>query len=312
MSIFHPRGLKEYNHKIVNDVDSLTENGSWNVGGNVVDLRLDELNHITRKASLSFDINNTSNTGFIENFTMRSVNIEDYMNDGAVFVWLNFPIPTEIVSVKLTLGSNTSNLATDLYYATVNQPHDNNSFVVNWNLLKYMLNDVTSVGNPNPKDIKYIRLDFTTTGQAIANCNLNSIMARKGEVYEMSYNSSFCFVDATTGAWKQYTTANSDFIAAEEDTYQILMLESALVVQKNIYGNNAGSMADVTSIETELAKKYKEYKRQHKAEMIEPQQYTNQIGRQYYGYGERYMGRHRHRPDGWFLQDGGDDGYDNH
>lgn len=305
MDINRPKGLHKYQHIVLNYVNSLTENGSWNVGGNVVNLRLDELNHITKKASLSFDINDSSSSGFIENFTMTPVDIYDYLNTGATFSWLNIPIPQEMVAVKLIMGSNQSDLSTDYYYASVNQPHDNNEFITGWNLLKYMLNNLSSVGNPNPKAIGYLRLEFTTTGKAIPACNMDAIVARKGHVYEMIYNSSYCLIDPQTRAWKKLTTKNSDEFPFEEDTYQLIMLETALVVQKDLYANSMGAQSDVTDIENELVKKYAEYKKQHKAEFIEPNQYTNVMGRQTYGYPYGESGRHCSRPDGWFQ--GGND-----
>lgn len=319
ISINHPRGIKNCNHITINDVDSLTKNGTWNVGGNVVNLRLDELNHITRKASLSFDINDSATSGFITCMGMHSVDISDYLNRGAAFSWLSLSIPKEMISVRLTLGSNPNDLTTDLYYATVNQPHDNNSFTTLWNLLKYMLNNLNTVGTPNPKDLTYMRFDFETTGKAIPGCRINSVMARKGEVYEMAYNSSWCFIDAITGAWKQVTTDGDDYMPFEEDTYQIFMLEVTLIVQQSVYGNNDAPKADTTDIENELngtfyrgklvkEGRYAIYKRQHKAEFIEPEQYTNQMGRQYYG--GPYQGRrdHHSRPEGWFGTGSSNDG----
>lgn len=306
MSIYRPKGLHKYQHIVINECDSLTENGTWNVGGNVVNLRLDELNHITKKASLAFDINNSSTSGFIENFTQKAVDINDYMNIGALFLWLSISQPTKLTSVKFIFGSNTTDLTTDYFYSTVNQPHDNNEFVDAWNLLKYMLNSLTSVGNPNPKSISYIRVEFTTTGDEIPNCNLDSIVARKGYVYEMSYNSSYCLIDSTTRAWKKYYEKNSDQFPFEEDTYQILMLETALVVQKNLFANNLGAASDVTAIADELKTKYADYKKDHKAQFIEPEQATNIMGRQTYGNNSgQYTRDHHHREDGWYNQGGG-------
>lgn len=276
--INHPRGLRECQHLVVNNVDSLTSNGSWNVGGNVVNLRLDELNHITGRASLSFDINDSDSAGFIENFTMNPIDMSDYLNVGACFTWLSLPIPENMIAVKLTLGSNTSDLTTDIYTSTVNQPHDNNAFVDMWNLLKYMLNNLNSTGNPNPKNIGYIRFDFTTTGQPIPGCNIDNVVIRKGVVYEMVYNSAFCLIDARTKAWKQRTTANSDILPLEEDTYQILMLETALVVQKELYANNFGAQTDVSEIQSDLVQAYQMYRLNHTDESIEPDEYTYVLG----------------------------------
>ncbi len=283
--IYHPRGLKQCQHLVLNDVNSLSENGSWNVGGNITNLRLDRLNHITGKASLAFDIGNTSTTGFIENFTMRAVDIHEYLNTGAAFLWLSFPIPIAVISVQLTMGSDSANLNTDIYTSTVNQPHDNNQFITGWNLLKYMLNNLNSVGNPNPKAITYIRFDITTDGiQAIPNCNVDNLVARKGVVYYMLYNSQYCIIDPLTGAWKQRTNNPSDQLPLEEDTYSILMLETALAVQAEIYANNFGASTDITDLKQQLFDKYSQYKLLHTDETLELTESSYTLGTMYDGY----------------------------
>lgn len=264
--INHPRGLRECQHLLVNDANSLNQNGTWNTGGNIVNLQLDQLNHITGCASLSFDINDSSNTGFIENFSMKAIDMSDYLNVGACFAWLSFPIPQNVTSIKITLGSS----LTDVYTATVNQPHDNNAFTVGWNLLKYMLNKLSYSGNPNPKNITYIRLDINTNSQPIPGCNLDNVVIRKGVVYEIVYDSAYCLIDPISGTWKQWTTANSDILPFEEDTYQIYMLETTLAAQKELYGNNFGASTDVTDVQTDLAAAYFQYKLNHTDESIEP------------------------------------------
>lgn len=291
MRIFEPTGLTKDQHLLVHDADSLTDNGTWNVGGNLVNLRLDYLNYLTGSASLKFDLNNSGTTGFLENFTMDPVDLYDFLNTGAVFTWLNITAFREMTSVRITMGSNLGNLNTDLYRFTVNQPHDNNQFTDGWNLLKFAFQDIQTVGTPNPRAIAYLRFDFTTTGQAILGCNMDNVIARRGKVYEMVYNSRFCIIDATTYAWKQFGSATTDILPLEEDTYQILMLETALVIQKEAYGNNAGAKADVNDIGNELAIKYAEYKKKHKAEIIIEEQNTNRFGRFNYGYYGGYNNR---------------------
>lgn len=275
--------------QVINNCDSLSDNGIWNIGGNVVDLKLDELNHVIGHASLNFDINNSSTTGFIENFTMTPVDLSTFLQRGATFAWLNVPLPKELLSVKLILGSNVGNLLTDLYQSTVNQPHDNNAFTDGWNLLKYMMNNLTITGTPNPAAIAYIRFDFTTTGQPIPNMHLDNIVTRMGRVYEMTYNSSYMFMDAFTGVWKKVPTANSDLIVAEEDTYELLMKESTLAAQQELYGSAYGAQSDVQNVAQELVGLYKTFKREHKSEMILPQDTERVYGNIYDGYSDSTM-----------------------
>ena len=282
--LYHPKGLKECQHFTINETNSLNNNGTWNVGGNIGNLRLDELNHITKRASIKFDINDSSTTGFINNLTMTPVDISDYFAKGAEFTWLNLPIPKEVIAVKLTMGSDNTNLTTDYYWNTVNQPHDNNQFITGWNLLRYMLADLNSEGNPNPKAISWIQIDFSTTGQAIPNCNIDSFVVRKGVVYWYLYNSQYCIIDSVSGAWKQKTTSNSDILPLEEDTYQILMLETALVEQEYLYANNFGAETDVTAIKSKLNTAYQKYYLNHTDEMMVPEEYSYVGGNMYDGY----------------------------
>lgn len=284
IDMYHPTGLRQCQHLLINDANSLSDNGFWNVGGNVVNLQLDKLNFVTGKGSLRFDINDSSTSGFIENFSFTPVNIYDYLQVGATFTWLDLPIPAEMLSVKLTLGSNTTDLSTDLYQCTVNQPHDNNIFSTGWNLLKFMLDNLTQVGYPNPRAIGYVRFDFETTGQPIPACHLDNVVVRKGVVYEMSYNSRWCIIDAPTQAWKKIATSNSDQLPFEEDTYQIFMLECAMAASKELYANNFGAASDIDDIKAELALAYKEYMQDHKIEIIEPMQHQNLYGRNAFGY----------------------------
>ncbi len=293
MKIFNPRKLEHNQHLLINDVNSLTSNGTWNTGGNLVNLKEDKLNYISGKGSLSFDFNNSGTTGFIENFTMESVDLSDYIATGSVFTWFNISNFLDIISVRIELGSS----ETDWYEYSVNQPSDNNQFVNSWNLLRFSLEGMSQTGTPNPKAINRVKIEFTTTGETMSNCNIDNIIARKGLVYAVSYNSPFCFMSSQTLAWKQFATSNTDLIPLEEDGYQILMLETAKTILKETYGNNDRGNNDITNIETDLKAAYKEYNRNHKAENIEPYQSTYIFGDMYSGYSDDSLADNHHGSD---------------
>ncbi len=268
---------------LIHNCDSLSDNGTWNVGGNVVNLVLDELVHVIGTGSLKFDINGSSTSGYLENFTLESFSLGDFLQRGAAFAWLDLPLPREMLAVKLTLGSNTANLTTDLYTSTVNQPHDSNEFTTGWNLLKFMLNNLTVVGTPNPNDLLYVRLDFTTTGEPIPNCHLDNIVARKGRVYEVKYNSSYCLLDSISKAWKKIATANGDFIVAEEDTYNLILWETTLAAQKELYGSGQAAKSDVAAVEAEMSAAYAKYTMEHPSEALLDEDSDHVFGNMYDG-----------------------------
>jgi len=289
VSVNHPRGIHHERREKIHNCDSLTDNGTWNVGGNVVNLRVDELNHVQGKASLKFDINNSSTTGFLENFTLESFDLEHFLQKGAVFSWLSVPLPRELISVKLSMGSDSSDLTTDYYHSAVNQPHDSNEFTTGWNLLKYMLNSISSVGTPNPKALTWVRLEFTTTGSPIDNCNLDQIISRTGAVYEVTYNSSYILQDALTKAWKKRATSDSDIIVAEEDSYRCLMLEVTLAAQEEIYGNSIGAKSDVMDVKQKLDEAYQSFLMEHKSEAILEMDSQHVFGNYLDGYSDNPM-----------------------
>jgi hypothetical protein len=288
LEIYRPYDLYdlEEQYVVIHDCESLSTNGTWNTGGNVVNFKLDELNRIVGTGCFSFDINNSSTTGYLENTTLTAFDLNDFLQKGASFAWLDLPIPKEMISVKLTMGST---YGVDYYYSTVNQPHDNNVFTTGWNLLKYMLNNLTSVGTPNPKNLTYVRIDFTTTGNAIPNCHIDNILVRSGEVYEVSYNSTYMLMDANTRAWKQIATDNSDIIVAEEDSYRCFMLECTVAAQKELYGSGIAAQSDISDAAADLIEAYQEYKREHKSEALLAEESSHVFGNIYDGYSDDIM-----------------------
>src|SRR2546428_154104 len=140
---------------------------------------------------------------------------------------------------------------------------------------------LTSVGNPNPRAISYVRLDFTTTGQSMAACNIDNIIARRGVAYQIIYQSAYCFVDALSLEFKQRATTNTDFISLEEAAYEILMLETAAVILQEAYGNSNRAVDDVTKLDAQIKEKYIYYIKNHKQDAIDPFQTAYIFGDMY-------------------------------
>ena len=104
-SIQNPTGLHSRN-QMIHNCDSLDNNGIWNVGGNLVNLTEDKLNYIEGRGSFKFDFNNSGSTGWIENSTMKTVDLYDFLQVGAIFNSLSISIPKNIISVRLRLYSS--------------------------------------------------------------------------------------------------------------------------------------------------------------------------------------------------------------
>lgn len=264
------------------EMNSITQDGTWLTFGNVTNLQTDNLTYISGSGSLRFDINNSGNIGGIENFTLTPFDIQDFLNVGKIFSWLDVPNLKQIQTVTLDLFSDLS----DYYSITVNSPHDTNEFQLEWNLLGFNLDSSTMnvIGTPNPKAINHIRVTFVTNGTLNMNSvRMDNIVARKGHVYGIQYVSNQIFVDAVSGLAKNRPTLDSDLIRLEYDTYQVYRGYCAAILADELVSNNT----DIAKIASKRDRAISIYKNKHKEEFIDETQTMRRFGVEY-GYYNRF------------------------
>lgn len=263
-SIHAPTGLRP-REMMIHTMDSLSDNGTFTVGGNIGNLVIDHLDRTQGKGSFSFDINNSSNSGFIETMDMEPFKLSSFLNKGALFERFFTALPKEITSISLSVFSS----PTDYYRFTVNGPHNNSTgFLDGWNQLKFKI--LPYAGNPNPDALIGFKLEITTTGNTAGLCRFDQLIARDGDVYEITFESRYCIIDPATGQWIQRATQGTDELVFEDDSYEVFVLEVALALQKELYSNGAIAKADVSSTKADLEEAYAEYQMKHKSEVVEP------------------------------------------
>jgi len=275
----------------IHKMESITENGTWNVFGNVVNLTTDNLTYVAGNGSLRMDINTSSNTGGIDNFTLTPVDITEYFTVGKVFTWVYVPNLNQIQTITLDLFSAVG----DYYSITVNSPHDTNQFQLGWNLVGFPLDTrfMTTNGTPNPANINQIKITFVTNGTLLMeSVRLDNLVLRKGAVYGIQYASDYMFHDAQTGIWKAIPTDPSDIIHVDDEIYNVLVSQLAVVIGQELFtGKSAAD--DIGRLEKWLDRDTKEYKKRNKEEFIEEQQqfYNFGVPFGYYNRGDDYYGR---------------------
>lgn len=295
MSIFRPNGLPQCQSKCINEADSLTIGGTWTTGGNLVNLTFDKLKHVSGHGALKFDFNNSSTSGFLEVTLTTAVDLYDFLETGAVFTWLDISNFLDMIAVEMVLESAPG----QQYQMTVTSAHDNNTWQNDWNLLKYQISSMLAVNTPNPRAITKVRFNFTTTGAVMNGCHIDNIIARKGQVYDIDYQSTYIIMDANNGAWKKRATSPNDIVIAEEDTYQILMLESAISTMEEATNATSYTSSHISRIRDELEGvparyrgqkgrpgAYDMYKQAHPSEQILSQDTTWIFGNMYDGLSE--------------------------
>ncbi len=262
-SIHSPTGMRP-KQEMINNMDSLNKNGTFTVGGNIGNLQIDHLNREQGKGSFSFDINNSSTSGFIQTMDMKPFKLTSFLQKGALFERFFTSLPREVTSISLSVYSS----PTDYYRYTVNGPHNNaTGFLNGWNQLKFLI-DVYA-GNPNPDALIGFRLDVTTTGNTVGLCRFDELIAREGEVYEITFESRYCIIDPDTGQWIKRATKGTDELVFEDDSYDVFVLEVALELMKELYANGGAAKTDISSTAADLEAAYTEYEMKHKSEVVQ-------------------------------------------
>lgn len=275
---------------VLNNCDSLSNNGTWNVYGNVANLTIDKLQKYeaytnwqqtpnNSTSSLRFDLLDTGTTGALENINIKNVDLTDFYNVGAIFADLFTDKIQHIQTIKFTWGSS----PTDYYSFTITAPHNWTDFYKGWNPLKFSFDTPVVVGNPDIKNITRIRFDFTTDGTPIYGVHLDNVTARAGQIYEIKYYSSALFSDPETKEWKEQATDLSDVINLSYVSYNILMLEACRIIAQE----TENSINDLKIFEQQLEDEYSAYLTDNKSEYEKPvsKYYRNQFGNGGYGYG---------------------------
>lgn len=259
--------------KLLAGYNSATADGTWAAGGDATNLTADGLNYITGAGSLNFDVASAGSAAYLENSTFTAVDLSEWEDQAAGFVWVYIPTAANVTNCILRWGSSSS----DYWSVTVTQQHDQTSFRSGWNLLRFDWSSASETGSPSSSAIDYLRFTVTYDGTAGTDYRLDSIMFRLGELYEIVYYSSYLFRD-TSGTWLESPTAtdDSDLVNLDSESINLLVYEMLYLAAQEIQGEDASF--DVGFWEQRRNDAWMTYKSHHKTETIKKQT-------RYYRYG---------------------------
>lgn len=237
---------------VINEMNDITDNGTWAVSSDASGLVKDNLNFISGGASLKFDLASAvgSTTGIIENTTMTPVDLSELENEGALFHFVFFTNASPITSVKLDWSDDAT--FTRRWSRTVTTPHNGTAFVDGWQLLRFDWKDATETGTVDEAIIDSIRITITYDGTATGTAQVvrtDSVTAQLGRIWEIVYYSKFPFRN-TSGTFIERPTADSDIINLDDDSYNIMLYEAARIAAIEIQGTD--SRVDVSEYDKEL------------------------------------------------------------
>jgi hypothetical protein len=121
------------------------------------------------------------------------------------------------------------------------------------------------VGMPNMSDIKWLNIQFSTTGIGQTGILIDSLFLAKGTAYNIEYYSNALFMDKDMLEYKEKFTEEDDIVNVEMDTYNVILDEILLILSQELQGGD--SRADTSYASQRLQARYANYKENHKSEM---------------------------------------------
>lgn len=265
---------------IVNEIDNITDNGTWATGGTGSSLTVNNTNFAQGAGSLQF--NATTGVAYIENSTMIAVDLSAVVNQSSMFVWIYIPTASNLTNVILRWGSSSSNY----YTKTVTQTQQGTAFVNGWNLCQFDWATATVVGTPVTTAINYSRVSLTLTANATA-VKVNGLNSILGTVLSYSYYSKYLFRNASTGAYQETVLDDADLINLDTESYNLLFNQVAYLACQQQQGLDA-SFYDGSFFKNAYDTDIIRYKAMYKSELQKPQ--SNYYPMPPRGYG-RIIGR---------------------
>lgn len=210
---------------IVNGCESITDNGTWSAvaSTDAQNVTTNTINAKEGSGAVSFDVNTAlsgNNYAEIDNDDMTDVDLTDYAGKGTVFVWAYLPSVTDLTSITLRIGSDSSNY----YSKTVTTQFNGYAFRVGYNRLGFSLVTATETGTVVDTAVDYIayRLTYSSSFVSTNGFLIDDIRIANPTTLDLMYYSTHFVID-TSGVTKQYFTADGDTSLLDEADDDILI-----------------------------------------------------------------------------------------
>jgi hypothetical protein len=249
----------------VNNVSSLTQNGTWVAGNDASNLSVDNVNFLAGGGSLKFDLTFSAGNGYLTTSNQQSVDLTDSLNQSTWFLWTYLPTASSFSSVTLQFGSSGSNY----YTTTATLTQALTAFANGWNLIAFPWLNLTTVGTPDPSAITYLKVIWNFTGTPQTGVLLNNITCQTGQIMEYEYYSKYLFRSSLTGAFQETVDDDSNLINLDTDSYNLLFNQVAYLTAQQLQGSDA--VYDASYFANEYAKNLARYKALYKSEVQKPQ-----------------------------------------
>lgn len=233
--------------KVLNELNTLTANGTWATVGTASNLKADNIDYISGSGSLKVDLSVTGDG--IQNSSMSVIDLTDEDEVGDFFLWFKIKNSADLAnltSITLIIGND----LTTNYWTGIAQTlqADGSAFKVGWNLIKVPWSTATETGTVNPATIDAAKVTFAITA-AITQVRVDSILVAIGRNFDIKYYSKFIFKN-TSGTLITKPDNDDATITLDNDAMQIFLLECLIAGAHQMEG--VDSTFDLNFAEREL------------------------------------------------------------
>lgn len=267
-------------------IDPADTTYQWTVGGTASDLVVNNVNFVSGSGSLQCDMAAGANpsTGYYELDLNTAIDLSDQVDQSSLFYFLYFPTGSQIVSTEIRWGSDSSNY----YSRTLTTTQEGTAIATAWNLFRADWLGATVTGSPDASNITYVRVSVNYTGQAQTGILLDNIVSTMGLYRNIEYYSKYLFRDASTGAFQETVTDDSNLINLDTDSYNLYLFLVAYYAMQQVQG--ADAIQDASFFWNEYQRSKLKYTSQYKSEIQKPQDVYYRMTKGGYGgfLGRRY------------------------
>ena len=270
---------------ILHTMDDLTSNGTWAATSDAINLTRDTVQKIKGSASLNFDLDGLTTSGFIENSTMTQTDLTTHDEQSSLFINLFVPDTSAFTSVDLRWGNDTSNF----FNVTATTTHDGTSVQTGFNIFRFDWNGATETGTVDPALIDYLRVTINYDGVSDTDYRVDQIISALPEIFLLDYYSKFVFTDSTGVTFKETPTTDSDLIVLDTETINIMLYEALYLIAQQLQGEDASFDSEYFKRELhgegDKTGLYKIYKQSNPSEQIKPRSQYYKTPPRTYGLG---------------------------
>jgi len=243
----------------INDLDSI---GTWLLFGDGTNLTKDSDNYVKGSACVNWDISSAGGTtAGIQNSSLTSFDISEYLGEGSVFVWAYITSATYLTNFILRVGSSSS----AYNYITVTTNNEGTAFYAGWNLLRFdFVNKAVTAGSPTNTACTYIALYMTKNALKISETDyrFDWLVMKKGNKYNLIYYSKYGW-QTNAAVWIENSTTSTDYINVDTDELKLIEYKAAELGERHLRSHtNADKMFQLYDL------KKKEYQFNYPSESL--------------------------------------------